>query len=127
MKPLHPRTGNRNLTEIARSVVEMVNKRLPADVRSAATAVHICYDLTPSSALIKDGVDSDTLGLFVGSEFGDSSDMLPSQIIFYLRDLWEFSEGDESVFREETKVTYLHELGHFLGWDEAEIERQGLE
>lgn len=24
------------------------------------------------------------------------------------------------------RLTYLHELGHYLGWDEGDLERRGL-
>ena len=27
---------------------------------------------------------------------------------------------------EEVRVTLLHELGHYLGWDENDMERYGI-
>jgi len=27
---------------------------------------------------------------------------------------------------EEVRITYLHEFGHFLGWEEHEMEQRGL-
>jgi predicted Zn-dependent protease with MMP-like domain len=32
----------------------------------------------------------------------------------------------ESVFLREVRITYLHELGHYLGWDEEQITNAGL-
>ena len=29
------------------------------------------------------------------------------------------------AFREEVRITYLHELGHYLGLEEDEIEARG--
>jgi len=31
------------------------------------------------------------------------------------------------VFREEVERTYLHELGHYLGWDEDDVAARGLD
>jgi len=31
------------------------------------------------------------------------------------------------VYREEVRVTYLHELGHYLGWDEDDLTARGLD
>jgi len=25
------------------------------------------------------------------------------------------------------RITYLHELGHYLGWDESDLEARGLD
>jgi predicted Zn-dependent protease with MMP-like domain len=36
-------------------------------------------------------------------------------------------EADETAYREEVRVTLLHEFGHFLGWDEADLFDRGLE
>ena len=52
---------------------------------------------------------------------------MPPQIILFLENLWDFAEGDESVFREEVATTLLHELGHYLGLDEDELTDRGLE
>ena len=32
-----------------------------------------------------------------------------------------------AAYREEVRITYLHELGHYLGWDEDEVAERGLE
>jgi predicted Zn-dependent protease with MMP-like domain len=32
----------------------------------------------------------------------------------------------ESVFLDEVRVTYLHEFGHYFGWDEEQIANVGL-
>ena len=40
---------------------------------------------------------------------------------------WDFAEGDVEVFRDEVRLTYLHELGHYFGWDEDDLTARGLE
>jgi len=31
------------------------------------------------------------------------------------------------VFKKETRLNYLRELGHYLGWDEDELAARGLD
>lgn len=119
------------LTAIAQQVVTAAQRRLPADVKTAAHAVPVCYESVPSEELQTDGVEPDTLGLFVGpehgSEFSGDSAPLPPQILLFLKNIWEQAEGNETDYRDEVRLTYLHELGHYLGWDEEEVARRGLE
>ena len=52
---------------------------------------------------------------------------LPPQILLFLDNIWDYAEADEEIYRDEVRLTYLHELGHYLGWDEDEIAERGLE
>ena len=52
---------------------------------------------------------------------------LPPQIILFLENLWDFSESDEEIFLDEVHTTLLHELGHYLGLGEDDLEERGLE
>lgn len=118
------------LIPIARQIVEGVQRRLPAGVRDAALAVPVSYEPRPNDELIADGLDDDLLGLFVGSgHSGDPGELqpFPSQILLFLENIWDLAEGDEAIYRDEVRLTYLHELGHYLGWDEEEIALRGLE
>jgi predicted Zn-dependent protease with MMP-like domain len=66
--------------------------------------------------------------LFTGPEFADEGNVpLPPQIILFLENIWDFSEGDEGIFGDEVHTTFLHELGHYLGLDEDELTERGLE
>jgi predicted Zn-dependent protease with MMP-like domain len=119
------------LTAVARKVVEAAQRRLPPAVRAAAEQVPVCYEPVPNAGILAEGWEPDILGLFVGHEHGGelaSTEVpLPPQILLFLENLWDYAEGDESVFRDEVRITFLHELGHYLGWDEDEVARQGLE
>ncbi|MCC7373942.1 MAG: metallopeptidase family protein [Verrucomicrobiales bacterium] len=102
---------------------------LPTELRASASQLPVVYERRPSRALVKDGLDPDLLGLFVGdprAEDGQHS-ALPAQIILFLENLWEFSDGDEDIYREEVETTFLHELGHYLGLDEIDLEERGLD
>jgi predicted Zn-dependent protease with MMP-like domain len=119
------------LAAIAQQVVQAAQRRLPADVRAAVDTVPVCFEPCPNATLQAEGLEPDLLGLFVGPEHGSELQNdrvpLPPQILLFLENLWDLAEGDESVFRDEVRLTYLHELGHFLGWDEDEVARRGLE
>jgi predicted Zn-dependent protease with MMP-like domain len=86
--------------------------------------------LAYSSCCSAEGFEPDILGLFTGNPHGTElahDNPMPPQILLYLDSLWEFAEGDIDAFRDEVRLTYLHELGHFLGWDEDQITARGLE
>jgi predicted Zn-dependent protease with MMP-like domain len=118
------------LQGIAGSEVEGILKSLPAPLREKARELPVTLERCPSADLVADGIQPDTLGLFVGPEFGEgdaSMSPLPPQIILYLENLWEMAEEDEDVFRFEVRTTYLHELGHYLGLDEDDLFERGLD
>ena len=119
------------LTVIAQQVVAAAQRRLPAAVREAAAAVPVCYEPVPNEGILAEGWEPDILGLFVGHEHGgelrDDPAPLPSQILLFLENIWDYAEGDEALFRDEVRLTYLHELGHYLGWDEDEVAQRGLD
>jgi len=119
------------LTAIAREVVAAAERRLPPEVRAVAERVPVCYEPVPNAAILAEGWEPDILGLFVGHEHGgelrDDPAPLPPQILLFLENLWDYAEGDETIYRDEVRLTYLHELGHYLGWDEDEVAERGLE
>ncbi len=119
------------LTLLAEEVVAKAKRRLPAAVRDAAAGVPVCYEPFPNAEIQAEGWEPDILGLFVGHPHGAGFEPgmqdLPPQILLFLENLWDYAEGDETVYRDEVRLTYLHELGHYLGWDEEEIARRGLE
>ena len=118
------------LAEIAVNVVGATQRQLPPEIRSIARDVPVHYEQLPAAHLLAEGFEPDILGLFTGSAHGEelSHDQpaLP-QILLYLENIWDFAEGDEEVFRDEVRLTYLHELGHYFGWDEDEVAARGLD
>lgn len=118
------------LSVIAGQVVSAARRRLPTAVRAAADGVHVSYEPHPNAALLAEGWEPDLLGMFVGHEHrGEVTEgaSLPPQILLFLDNIWDYAGGDETLYRDEVRLTYLHELGHYLGWDEDEIAKRGLE
>ena len=117
----------KHLLELARDEVAQTIAELPEDLRARAAALPVTYEHVPNRALLDDGIEPDTLGLFVGGEFAHEHEVpMPAQIILYLDNLWDMVEGDEEIYCDEVRITYIHELGHYLGLDEDELDERGL-
>ena len=119
------------LERMAKREVEALRLQLPREMARQAADVPVVYLPQPTKAMVRDdGVDPDLLGLFVGpncAEGVESGDPLPPEILLFLENLWDYADGDEEIFREEVRVTYYHELGHYLGLEEGDLEDRGLE
>lgn len=119
-----------HLIPLAALTVGATQRQLPPELRPLAKAVPVGYEARPDASVLAEGFPPDLLGLFQGPAHGtelSQDNPRPPQILLYLDNLWDFAEGDEAVFREEVRLTYLHELGHYLGWDEDEVAARGLE
>jgi predicted Zn-dependent protease with MMP-like domain len=120
----------RKLHKLAREEVKATLASLPPPLRVRAQALPVTFERQPNAAQRRDGIEPDTLGLFVGTEFGceeTSTLPLPPQIILYLENIWDMAEADEEAFCDEVHTTFLHELGHYLGLDEDDLFDRGLE
>jgi predicted Zn-dependent protease with MMP-like domain len=96
-----------------------------AGVTGPARQVPVLFERLPAR---NSGIEADTLGLFTGPELAHEGDEpMPPQIILFLENLWDEAEGNERAFRSEVRITYLHELGHYLGLDEDDLMKRGLE
>lgn len=118
------------LHSLAAGEVERTLAELPAPLRERAQPLPVTFERRPNAAQCRDGIEPDTLGLFVGPEFAHeelTTMPLPPQIILFLENLWDQAEADEVLFLEEVRTTYLHELGHYLGLDEDDLFDRGLE
>ncbi len=118
------------LTKLAADAVGSAQRRLPPELRALARGVAVHYESTPAADVIAEGFPSDILGLFTGAAHGtelNADHPAPPQILLYLENLWDYAAEDADVFREECERTYLHELGHYLGWDEDEVAARGLD
>src|SRR5262249_53986242 len=118
----------KRLLTLAQQEVASTLASLPTHLRTEAERLPVTFEPRPNEALLRDHIEPDTLGLFVGPEFAEEGAVpMPSQIILFLENISELAEGDEEIFREETRTTLLHELGHYLGLDEGELTDRGLE
>jgi predicted Zn-dependent protease with MMP-like domain len=117
------------LIRLAESVVATAQAALPPELRMLAQRVPVVYHDWPSDEILGEEFEPDILGMFAGSPHGEDSgdrNELPGHIMLFLGNLWEFAEGDLRTYRKEVRLTYLHELGHYFGWDEDDLEVRGL-
>jgi predicted Zn-dependent protease with MMP-like domain/Flp pilus assembly protein TadD len=114
--------------------VEDALAELPESVRRYLSNVAITVEDLPSD---EDLLASDPplspaiLGLFRGSPYGEKASMnpwshFPSAIVLYQRNLERFARSKRDLV-EQIGITLIHEVGHFLGLDEDELWRRGLE
>ncbi len=106
--------------------------RLPPPFRAALEHVAVIVDPMPTLALLgeeRSATPPDLLGLFTGaSRLEASSEVgaeLPPTIHLFQRNL-ERACLERSELEEQIEVTLLHELGHYLGFDEDGVEELGL-
>jgi predicted Zn-dependent protease with MMP-like domain len=116
------------LRSLALDEVAATLQALPEPLREKAGAVPVTFEPVPNQELQADGIAPDTLGLFVGPDFAEEVSVpLPPQIILFLGNIWDQAEQDQEWFLDEVHMTYLHELGHYLGLNEDELIDRGLE
>src|SRR5438128_4187193 len=102
------------LTQVAADAVGAAQRRLPPEIRPLARQVAVHYEAKPDADVLAEGFEPDILGLFTGSPHGTElshDNPAPPQILLYLESLWDFADGDRAIFRDEVRLTYLHELG----------------
>lgn len=125
MKTLGP-----DLHQLATQSVQRLRARLPAELQTASKDVLTLYQTVPDQAVLDQGFEPDLLGLFEGAcrlEADPSSSDPPPRIILYLDNLWDLAQGDPQIFADEVRTTYLHELGHFLGFGEDDLAFRDLD
>jgi predicted Zn-dependent protease with MMP-like domain len=115
-----------------RKVVAQVLDRLPRHFREQLRNVEFVVERRPSAELLRsEGLDPrmDTLyGLYQGVPLPDRSSLdpplLPDKISIFAEPLLrDFADPEE--LRDEIRLTVLHEIAHYFGMDEEEVEDLG--
>jgi predicted Zn-dependent protease with MMP-like domain len=100
--------------------VERALGSLPPQLRQAVRNLELSVeDVHPD--------DPDLFGLYEGvplPERGDWAGSLPDRIRIFRRPLVE-SFPDPAELEEEIRITVLHELAHYFGLDEDQLENLG--
>lgn len=121
---------NTDWTAIADHEVQAVCTALPEDLRACIADLTITLDPYPlPDEEQEEGDDENLLGLFEGpcyAERPDNADPMPSAIRLYIENLRAEAEDDPKRFRHEVRKTLLHELGHYLGLEEEDLDKRGL-
>lgn len=104
--------------------------KLPKLFQDRLEGVPILIEPRPSRELVEEGFDPRSLGLFDGPNDGDRQSVesvpAPTRIVLYTANLLADSLDDEEL-KIEVETTVLHEVGHYFGLDEEDLERLGLD
>lgn len=112
------------------AVAEEVLEELPEEFRDRLGNVPVVLEARPARYLVAEGFDPRALGLFEGPDHFDQRSAeaaaAPSRIVLFFANLLA-SYPDEEDLREQVEVTVLHEIGHYFGLSEDDMERLGLD
>jgi predicted Zn-dependent protease with MMP-like domain len=122
--------GSEDDLDFIEATAEQVLARVPDEFRQHLRDVPIVLEARPHVDIVREGFDPRALGLFEGLEQGrleaGAAAFSPTRIVlFHANLLADFPDREQLA--EEIEITVLHEIGHFFGLDEDDVERLGLE
>ncbi len=113
-----------------RSLLEEVLTSMPPAIRDAVEEVPVVVEAKPTVEMAgkEPHINPEILGLFVGTPVGEQASA-PSGygdvVLLFQRNL-ERAGADRDEVTREVRITLLHEYGHYLGFDEDELDELGL-
>jgi predicted Zn-dependent protease with MMP-like domain len=113
------------------SLVQDAMKELPQEFREKLTNVAIVIEDYPSEELLErmEIPEGGTLfGLYEGVPLPDrghfNAPLYPDRILIFQGPIEEECDSPEEI-REQVRITLLHEIAHFFGFDDEELEERG--
>lgn len=125
--PPPPRIGRKTFDRMAREALA----DLPGEFTSQLDPIEIIAEPYPRPEAFRSDPDFSprSLGVFWGTSVADQASppagYIPNQIVLFQRNIENSCASEEEV-EEEIWTTVFHEVGHFLGFDEDELEDLGL-
>jgi predicted Zn-dependent protease with MMP-like domain len=122
------RVSPQRFEELAFEEAEAVLVQLPPDLRAEAETVVL--NIADRSSRDEAGGAGTvmTLGLYEGvplvERHADSVLLQPDRITLFRLPLQSLA-GSETQLRRQLRLTLIHELGHFFGFDEDELRSRG--
>ncbi len=120
-----PRMGRQEFERLAAEALD----ELPDEILARLGNVPVFVEDRPSEALVLEGLDPRTLGLFHGIAMPDQSILGPGPdvgvIHLFQRNL-ERDAPDDDDLAEQIRITVLHETAHYFGAGEQDMHRFGL-
>jgi len=114
--------------------VEKAARLLPRQFRQCLDRVPVIVQEVPDEALVEGDDDEelapDMLGLFDGvplpdTEYLDLGQVRPNRIFLFQRNLERVAENRKDLV-DQIRITLWHELGHYLGFEEEDMDDLGL-
>lgn len=122
--------GSEDQLDFIEATADQALARVPPEFRNYLHNVPIVLESRPHPDLVREGFDPRALGLFEGFEHSRMESNEPQSaptriVLFHANLLADFPDREQLA--NEVEITLLHELGHFFGLDEDDVERLGLE
>lgn len=114
------------------AAVKAAIAQLPPHAKAELGNTTICVEPFPDDEALSSGEVTPTiLGVFQGTPLDERSplnaeDHRTAMIVLYQRNLERFAKTRDELI-EQIGITLLHEVGHLLGLDEAELRERGLD
>ena len=112
-----------------KTLLDKVLASLPPVIREAVLEVPVLVEPKPTREMAEHApaINPEVLGLFVGTSVGHkmSASGYGDIVLLFQRNLERAGQSRQEVSKE-MKITLLHEYGHYLGFDEEELEHLGL-
>ena len=110
--------------------VELAVENLPRSIRERIEGVSLLIEDFPGIDLVREErISPQTLGLFMGIPRTEA--MLTDQpldldrVMLFKKNLEKICQDEEDLI-DQIQITLRHEVGHYLGLDEDDLERLGL-
>ena len=109
-------------------ILDKVLEALPDVIRDAVAEVPVLVTPKPTEEIAERAphITPDLLGLFVGTPIGERGPSGYGDVVMLFQRNLERAGRSRAEVSKEIKITLLHEYGHYLGFDEEELEHLGL-
>jgi predicted Zn-dependent protease with MMP-like domain/Flp pilus assembly protein TadD len=130
---LYPLPVRMEVEEFERVAAESI-RTLPARLRDRVKNCPIVIEDLPDRELVLgENVSPQLMGLFLGTPhslpesapWSAEAVSEPTRILLFKRNLEKVAQSREHLI-EQIQITVKHEIGHYLGLDEEELDRLGL-
>jgi len=121
--------GSADFTAIQAAIDDAV-ENLPRSIREYIENVPLLVEDYPSAELVEqENISPQILGIFMGVPRTEavSTEQVPDldRVVVYKRNLEKICR-DRNELVEQIQITVRHEIGHYLGLEESDMERLGL-
>jgi predicted Zn-dependent protease with MMP-like domain/Flp pilus assembly protein TadD len=103
-------------------VVDEALAELPEEFENHLENVELAVEDVPSTALVREGLEFDLLGLYQGGTIQSGGWDFPDRVLLFQRNLENVSPDRDSLIGE-IRDTVFHEIGHHMGMDEEAVRR----
>jgi predicted Zn-dependent protease with MMP-like domain len=113
-----------------RTILDDVLRGLPKRIRDVVAKVPVTVEPKPTPEMAEHAphISPEILGLFVGTSLGEKGSgapEFPDVVLLFQKNL-ERAGHNRAEVAKEIRITLLHEYGHYLGFEEEDMERLGL-